>query len=142
MKKLIIFIFSVVLLGSCQNVGEQPDLVLNSPEFYEIFGYGDEGFKNIFNSRFMDCQKQIFKSKKGKPYSGNVLIYSEISGHLKSKISFKDGQRDGLTELYNTKGKIKLKGQFKNGLCHGSVTQFNKDGSIKKEATFINGEKQ
>ena len=136
--------FAVVLLGSCgSRVEDGNDLVLNSPEFYELFGYGDEGFKKHFHSiSVYSGQKNILKTKKGKPFSGNVLINRYETGVLKSKLSFENGWLNGFVERNYKNGQIKQKIQFKNGILHGSLTNFRKDGSIKNEMTFIDGKRK
>ena len=59
--------------------------------------------------------------------NGPYEVYYE-NGQLKEKGNFKDVKRDGLFERYHENGQLELKGNFKEGKEDGLWNYFNQDG--------------
>ena len=50
----------------------------------------------------------------GTPFTGEVFENS-VYGLLKIKYNYKDGKRNGLSELYGKNGQLRIKGKYKEG---------------------------
>ena len=53
--------------------------------------------------------------------------------------NYKNGQQDGLHEIYHENGKLNSKQNFKNDVRHGLTEQFDQDGQLLKRIKFKKG---
>lgn len=60
-------------------------------------------------------------------------------GNIKSKISYKGDQRNGLTEYYFRDGKVKERLYYKDGLLNGEFCSFDSSGRVLSQGHFRNG---
>ena len=56
----------------------------------------------------------VYQETSEEPYSGERLIHYK-NGQLHWKISYKDGKKEGLSEVFDNSGKLKSQRTYKNG---------------------------
>lgn len=67
-------------------------------------------------------------------------MYTE-DGILIDSGTFKDGERDGLTEqFYNDTGKLRVSANYKNGVLEGEFKAYYPNGNLQGEVNYVNGE--
>lgn len=72
---------------------------------------------------------------------GLFQMYTE-DGILIDSGTFKDGERDGLTEqFYNDTGKLRVSANYKNGVLEGEFKAYYPNGNLQGEVIYKNGEK-
>jgi antitoxin component YwqK of YwqJK toxin-antitoxin module len=64
--------------------------------------------------------------------------YSFYSGLLIAKENYKEGQKDGISEVYFENGNISQKITWKNGKKEGPMTKYFDNGKIALESNYIN----
>ena len=102
---------------------------VQSQEILYKFGHEIYEFNDAFNDLVYDNEKL---------FTGEVIYVEYYS--IIGKSTYKDGKRNGLTEVYHKKNdKLKEKILFENGLKHGLSEFYNDDGQLQYKAVFING---
>jgi len=76
---------------------------------------------------------------KGELFSGTLTKHYE-DGQLKTKSTYKNGNRDGLTEKYFKDGQLEIKSTYKNGNRDGLTEKYFKDGQLEIKTTFKDDE--
>ena len=76
---------------------------------------------------------------KGEPYNGEI-IYNYRNGKLEAKRNYKDGEPDGLYEMYYENGQLKAKGNYKDGLEDGLYEAYSENGQLQEKVNFKDGE--
>ena len=72
------------------------------------------------------------------PFTGVSTEYHE-NGQLDSKITYKDGELNGLAEGYDENGQLKSKGNFKDGKFNGLSKWYHENGQLMKTFTHKDG---
>ena len=75
---------------------------------------------------------------KGELFSGTLTKHYE-DGQLKTKSTYKNGNRDGLTEKYFKDGQLEIKTTFKDDEYDGLYESYYIDGQLKEKITYKNG---
>ncbi len=77
---------------------------------------------------------------KGSPYSGKVVYYYE-NGQLESKLSYKEGKRDGVWEDYYENGQVRNKESYKDNKKDGVEEFYYETGQLSSKGYWKNGGK-
>ena len=72
------------------------------------------------------------------PFTGSAVEYDE-NGQLYSKINYKDGKKDGLSEFYMENGQLVVKSNYKDGELDGLLEWYFWDGSIVDKKNYKDG---
>ena len=101
---------------------------------------------------FTSCTKRIdwkkeksnFEVREEITYYKDKLFTGEIfenydNGQLKFKRNFKDGELDGLDEIYYRNGQLKFKNNYKDGKQDGLYEKHFKNGQLKTKANHKDG---
>ena len=75
---------------------------------------------------------------KGELFSGTLTKHYE-DGQLKTKSTYKNGNRDGLTEKYFKDGQLEIKTTYKDDKYDGLYESYYIDGQLKEKITYKNG---
>ena len=73
------------------------------------------------------------------PFTGVATEYYE-NGQLKSKVTYKDGEEQGLFESYRENGQLEYKNNYKDGEVNGLFETYHENGQLKDNITFKDGE--
>ena len=104
-----------------------------------IYSYKSGELHGLNVSYYKDKIKEIGHWKDGKQ-NGLFQMYTE-DGILIDSGTFKDGERDGLTEqFYNDTGKLRVSANYKNGVLEGEFKAYYPNGNLQGEANYVNGE--
>ena len=145
MKKLIVFMFSIVLLGSCETKR------VNFNQGYmenDVFYFDGKPLNGIMFRTFEESGKLMLEAnlKNGKP-DGQLTHYYE-NGKVSIKEMYKNGKRDGLREFYQRRiGRngstyfLREKENYIDGELSGEYFLYEEDGSVEIEAYYENGQK-
>ena len=75
-----------------------------------------------------------------KPFTGSTLSYHS-NGQLESRIEYKDGLKDGLSETFIENGQILTSKNYKDGQKNGLVNSFYQNGSLSERENYKDGKK-
>lgn len=96
-----------------------------------------DGLKNGLDLLFFQWPNCL---KEESEYINDTLI-RKISYHrncnIKMVVSYKNGQRDGYTKVYNTHGILESEGLYRKGKLQGTVKKFDKDGITRDDKDFV-----
>ncbi len=110
-----------------------------SEEYTDIYSYKNGELDGLNVVYYKNNIKEIGHWKDGKQ-NGLFQMYTE-DGILIDSGTFKDGERDGLTEqFYNDTGKLRVSANYKNGVLDGEFKAYYPNGDIQGEVTYKNGE--
>ena len=73
------------------------------------------------------------------PFTGAVKDFYE-NGQLSSRLNYKNGEQDGLTEWFHENGQVGERGYYKNGEREGLTEIFNANGQLSSRYNYKNGE--
>ena len=110
-----------------------------SEEYTDIYSYKNGEFDGLNVVYYKNNIKEIGHWKDGKQ-NGLFQMYTE-DGILIDSGTFKDGERDGLTEqFYNDTGKLRVSANYKNGVLDGEFKAYYPNGNLQGEVIYKNGE--
>ena len=150
MKKLLILILPAVLMFSCNNVTELPQVTTTNPIVSDtavIIG-GDVTFTEGDNktTRGVLVDELINKGTDEKPtmYFESALfnglsfdVYED--GQLKSEANYKDGKQDALEKFWSVDGKLTYEANYKDGKQDGLEKRWFAWGTLGYEANYKDG---
>ena len=67
-----------------------------------------------------------------KPFTGTTLSYHS-NGQVESRIEYKNGLRDGLSETFNENGQILESENYKENVLNGLYKSFHENGQLRVE---------
>ena len=75
------------------------------------------------------------------PFTGFSTVYYE-NGQLEKKVTYKDGERNGIIEFYRENGQLFSKGNYKDGERNGLFEEYTSNGRERdfSPMCFQNGE--
>ncbi len=137
MKKILWFIFVVILFSGCSNVDvvEQKDEVGRLIERYTVDKKTKlkDGLHEAFFSSGGKSEESYYKNGVLK---GEQIFYYE-NGQIQEVRNFdKDGSFSGAYKSYHETGKLKSEGQYVNGSMSGKWKFFYRTGNIKEIVHF------
>ena len=110
-----------------------------SEEYTDIYSYKNGELDGLDVVYYKNNIKEIGHWKEGKQ-NGLFQMYTE-EGVLVDSGTFKNGERDGLTEqFYSDTGKLRVSGNYKNGVLEGKFKAYYPNGNLQGEVTYKNGE--
>lgn len=110
-----------------------------SEEYTDIYSYKNGEFDGLNVVYYKNNIKEIGHWKEGKQ-NGLFQMYTE-EGILIDSGTFKDGERDGLTEqFYNDTGKLRVSANYKNGILEGEFKAYYPNENLQGEGNYKNGE--
>jgi len=74
------------------------------------------------------------------PFTGITLHYYD-SGQYMGSESFKDGEREGLWDIYHRNGQLSERGNLKDGVSNGLKESYSKEGELYSKTCYKNGDK-
>ena len=75
-----------------------------------------------------------------KPFTGTTLSYHP-NGQLESRIKYKNGLKDGLSESFHENGQLESRIKYKNGShVDGQVEIFYKNGTLESKTNYKDGQ--
>ena len=72
------------------------------------------------------------------PFTGVSADYYE-NGQLKSKVTYKDGEEQGLFEAYRENGQLWFKQNYKDGVEHGLFEAYYENGQLWRKQNHKDG---
>ena len=81
-------------------------------------------------------ERQSITYYKGAPYTGEMFFNYE-NGKLGAKRNYKDGERDGLYEMYHENGQLQLKVNYKDGEPDGLYEMYYENGQLKQTTKTV-----
>ena len=110
-----------------------------SEEYTDIYSYKNGELDGLNVIYYKNNIKEIGHWKDGKQ-NGLFQMYTE-DGILIDSGTFKNGERDGLTEqFYNDTGKLRVSANYKNGVLEGEFKAYYPNGNLQGEVNYVNGE--
>ena len=110
-----------------------------SEEYTDIYSYKNGELDGLNVIYYKNNIKEIGHWKDGKQ-NGLFQMYTE-DGILIDSGTFKNGERDGLTEqFYNDIGKLRVSANYKNGVLDGKFKAYYPNGNLQGEVIYKNGE--
>ncbi len=110
-----------------------------SEDYLDIYSYKNGELDGLNVVYYKNNIKEIGHWKDGKQ-NGLFQMYTE-DGILIDSGTFKNGERDGLTEqFYNDTGKLRVSANYKNGVLDGKFKAYYPNGNLQGEVTYKNGE--
>ena len=110
-----------------------------SEEYTDIYSYKNGELDGLNVIYYKNNIKEIGHWKDGKQ-NGLFQMYTE-DGILIDSGTFKNGERDGLTEqFYNDIGKLRVSANYKNGVLDGEFKAYYPNGNLQGEVIYKNGE--
>ena len=110
-----------------------------SEEYTDIYSYKNGELDGLNVVYYKNNIKEIGHWKDGKQ-NGLFQMYTE-DGILIDSGTFKNGERDGLTEqFYNDTGKLRVSANYKNGVLDGEFKAYYPNGNLQGEVIYKNGE--
>ena len=110
-----------------------------SEEYTDIYSYKNGELDGLNVIYYKNNIKEIGHWKDGKQ-NGLFQMYTE-DGILIDSGTFKNGERDGLTEqFYNDTGKLRVSANYKNGVLDGKFKAYYPNGNLQGEVNYVNGE--
>ena len=103
----------------------------------------------ITSDQLVERQGITYEVNSQTPFTGisveyylDTIINNEFEERvLKTRITFKDGIREGLKESFHPNSQLEVRGNYKNGLVEdGLYEYFDKDGNPTDTKEYINGE--
>jgi antitoxin component YwqK of YwqJK toxin-antitoxin module len=71
------------------------------------------------------------------PFTGSTLSFHP-NGQLESRIEYKNGLRDGLSETFNENGQILESENYKENILNGLYERFHENGQLRVKVIFKN----
>lgn len=110
-----------------------------SEDYLYIYSYKDGELDGLDVVYYKNNIKEIGHWKDGKQ-NGLFQMYTE-EGILIDSGTFKNGERDGLTEqFYNDTGKLRVSGNYKNGVLEGEFKAYYPSGTLQGKINYKDGE--
>lgn len=110
-----------------------------SEEYTDIYSYKNGELDGLNVVYYKNNIEEIGHWKDGKQ-NGLFQMYTE-DGILIDSGTFKDGERDGVTEqFYNDTGKLRVSANYKNGVLEGEFKAYYPNGNLQVEVNYVNGE--
>ena len=94
--------------------------------------------KEIDVSRLVERNGLSYEVNNEKPFTGITLSYHP-NGQIESRIEYKNGLKDGLSEIIKENGQILKLANYEENLLHGLTEEFHGNGQLKVKAIFKNG---
>ena len=94
----------------------------------------------VHSDKFVERNGIKYEINSQIPCSGVSADYYE-NGQLKSKVTYKDGEEQGLFESYRENGQLEYKNNYKDGETHGLFEWYYENGQLKEKITYKDGEK-
>ena len=109
-------------------------------DYLDIYSYKNGELDGLNVIYYKNNIKEVGHWKNGEQH-GLFQMYTE-DGILIDSGTFKDGERDGLTEqFYNDTGKLRVSANYKNGVLEGEFKAYYPNGNLQGEVIYKNGEK-
>ncbi len=110
-----------------------------SEDYLDIYSYKNGELDGLNVIYYKNNIKEIGHWKDGKQ-DGLFQMYTE-DGVLIDSGTFKNGERDGLTEqFYNDTGKLRVSANYKDGVLDGKFKAYYPNGNLQGEVIYKNGE--
>lgn len=104
-------------------------------EYTDIYSYKDGELDGLNVIYYKNNIKEIGYWKEGKQ-NGLFQMYTE-SGVLVDSGTFKNGERDGLTEqFYSETGKMRVSANYKNGVLEGEFKEYYENKNIRLVGSY------
>ncbi len=116
MKKLLLLIFSIILLSSCYEKEREVDI-----------------------SKKQERNGIVYIINESKPYSGKILRKYD-NGQILLLMSYKNGKLDGKYLHFYRNGQIYIDSEYKDGKLNGLYKKHHHNGQVLLEANYIAGE--
>ena len=122
--KNFLFVLSVVFFCSCGTPGECGGITVDYDKEKGSISYG--GGETVMY--------------KGALLNGTIVAEVYEQGmNLKKKTCFKDGLRNGPTDLYFFDGKLKSRYMYKDEKLDGPFEEYDRDGKLIVQGKYKNG---
>lgn len=109
-----------------------------SEDYPDIYSYKNGELDGLNVIYYKNNIKEIGHWKDGKQ-NGLFKMYTE-DGVLIDSGTFKNGERDGLTEqFYNDTGKLRVSANYKDGVLDGKFKVYYPNGNLQGEVIYKNG---
>ncbi len=141
MKTLIIFIFSLLLIGKIQAQTTTP----NKTDDKNV----RQGLWTVYYTK--NWQETSTKDSivfysvgelKDNQWNGLCVDYDAKTNQKKNELTYLNGIENGLAIYYQTNGKVKAKGKFLAGKKDGTWNWYYASGKIESEFNFLAGKKE
>lgn len=110
-----------------------------SDYYTNIYSYKDGELDGLNVIYYKNQIKEIGHWKEGEQ-NGLFQLYTE-DGVLVDNANFKDGEREGVTEqYYSDTGSLRVVGNYKNGVLEGEFKAYYPNGNLQGEIIYKNGE--
>lgn len=116
MKKLLLLIFSIILLSSCYDKEREIDI-----------------------SKKQERNGIVYIINESKPYYGKILRKYD-NGQILLLMSYKNGKLDGKYVHFYRNGQIYIDSEYKDGKLNGSYKKYHYTGQIVLEINYVSGE--
>lgn len=116
MKKLLLLIFSIILLSSCYEKEREVDI-----------------------SKKQERNGIVYIINESTPYSGKILRKYD-NGQILLLMSYKIGKLDGKYVHFYRNGQIYIDSEYKDGKLNGPYNKYHFNGQIVLETNYVSGE--
>lgn len=138
MNKLVLFLFVLAILVSCNNKIEIVETKNDQGQLIEKYSrrtsdFAKEGVYLRYDSqgKKMEEANYVNDTLHGK----RILFFS--SGHVEAVENYEKGQMTGLYQtFYDGSEQVELEGEYKNEIMQGSWKRYYKSGQLMEDVTF------
>ena len=122
--KCLVPLLSFLLLVSCTQK--------ETPEVHQAFG--------IAADRLVSRNGVTYRVNSEIPFTGSSVTFRK-NGLMRSRINYKDGNQEGLFEMFYADGRLQSRVSMKDGKKDGLSEVFWENGQFKSRKNFKNGRK-
>ena len=129
MKKLLLLIFSIILLSSCYEKEREVDISKKQER---------NGIVYIILRKYDNGQILLLMSYKNGKLDGKYVHFYR-NGQIYIDSEYKDGKLNGPYNKYHFNGQIVLETNYVSGEPNGIYLEYSKEGEKIKEIKYDNG---